>query len=55
MINLFIFIILTIGSIIGEEIENDKTIKFCFKLIKLLSFIGTTYSLICIYLMSIIK
>lgn len=55
MISLFVFIIFTIGGIIGEETDDDKTIKFCFKLIKLLSFIGTTYSLICIYLMSIIK
>ena len=56
MISLFIFIAFTIGGIIGEETENaDKTIKASFKLIKILAFIGTTYSLICIYLMSIIK
>ena len=56
MISLFLFIAFSIGGIIGEEIENeDKTIKVCFKLIKMLAFIGTTYSLICIYLMSIIK
>ena len=56
MISLFIFIAFAIGGIIGEEIENnDKIIKASFKLIKILAFIGTTYSLICIYLMSIIK
>ena len=56
MISLFLFIAFSIGGIIGEETENDdKTIKVCFKLIKMFSFIGTTYSLICIYLMSIIK
>ena len=56
MISLFLFIAFSIGGIIGEETENeDKTIKVCFKLIKMLAFIGTTYSLICIYLMSIIK
>ena len=56
MISLFLFIAFSIGGIIGEETENDdKTIKVCFKLIKMFAFIGTTYSLICIYLMSIIK
>ena len=56
LIFIFIFIIFTIVGIIGEETENDdKIIKFFFKLIKILAFIGTTYSLVCIYLMSIIK
>ena len=55
MISLFLFIAFSIGGIIGEEIENNKTTKLCFKLIKMFAFIGTTYNLICIYLMSIIK
>ena len=56
MISLFIFIAFVIGGFIGEETENaDKIIKVSFKLIKILAFIGTTYGLICIYLMSIIK
>ena len=54
LIFIFIFIIFTIVGIIGEETENDdKIIKFFFKLIKILAFIGTTYSLIVIYLISI--
>ena len=54
IIFIFIFITFTIVGIIGEETENDdKTIKFFYKLIKIFAFIGTTYSLICIYLFSI--
>ena len=53
MISLFLFIAFAIGGIIGEAENGDKTIKVSFKLIKMFAFIGTTYSLICIYLMSI--
>lgn len=55
MISLFLFIAFSIGGIIGEEIENDKIIKLCCKLIKTLAFIGISYNLVCICIMSMIK
>lgn len=54
MISLFLFIAFSIVGIIGEDIENNKTIKLCFKLIKILAYIGIAYNLVCICL-SMIK